>query len=79
MRAYAITPASGAAARGAGFVHVTQLPAAAKPPQAGQLSGSRLTFAVSGLVLAPAVVVDAVQARSWMLSLDRECKLLCIM
>ena len=76
VRAYAVTPASGAAARGAGSVKVSQLPAAAKPPQAGQLSGSRLTFAVSGLALAPELVADAVQARPRVLSPDRDCTLL---
>ena len=39
-----------------------QLPTVAKPPQAGLLSGSHLAFAVCGLVLAPELAVDAVQA-----------------
>lgn len=78
VRAYAVTPASGAAARGAGSVSVSQLPAAAKPLQAGQLSGSRLTFVVSGLALAPELVADAVQARSRVSLPYMYCKLLCM-
>ena len=61
-RAYAVTPASVAAARVPGAVDVVQLPIVAKPPQAGLLSGSHLAFAVCGLVLAPEQAVDAVQA-----------------
>jgi len=61
-RAYAVTPASAAAARAPGVVDVVQLPTAAKPPQAGLLSGSHLAFGVCGLVLAPELAVDAVQA-----------------
>jgi len=63
VRAYAVTPAGAAAPRAAGSVDVTQLAPAAKPAQGGQLSGTHLSFAVSGLVLAPEAVADAVQVR----------------
>jgi len=63
VRAYAVTPAGAAALRAAGSVDVAQLAPAAKPAQGGQLSGTHLSFAVSGLVLAPEAVADAVQVR----------------
>ncbi len=67
VRAYAVTPAGAAAPRAAGSVDVTQLAPAAKPAQGGQLGGTHLSFAVSGLVLAPEAVADAVQVR-WLLN-----------
>lgn len=63
VRAYAITPASAAVARAAGAIDVLELAPAAKPARGGQLSGTHLSFAVSGSVLAPEAVADAAQAR----------------